>query len=805
MASAVYGLSTADTKITVGLNYFKQNDMRHSDREYSAVPPFLSSNASPVNFQISRAAALEALGEGGESQIPEDSDLFFTSTWTNRESNTGNMPASDYDFASGRPSTYNFNLQAQSTPSLERKGGYASFEKKLFGTENWTTYGDLIFQENFAQNELAPSATGNFSNPGGIPLVIPARTPNAILQIQNLETEAVEQIAAGAAIPDGYVPFYTTQNVNGNAERITTDAAAFNPFNPFNEDFSGGTRARLAEFGNRIYRVTNTAMNFVWGVRGDNIIGNWNADVNGYYSSVKQNTRDTLVSISQFNRLVNANDSFYDPTSSDYLGTTVPYNPFGYFANPIPNNSLVAPAGTVDLHNNRESELYGLNVTVSNGQLFDLPGGSAGLALGYELREETMLQSPDVAGSTGDVIGSSTDNTTNASRKISAFFAELNMPILSAENDVAGFHSLNVNLSARYEEFWTQNDSAAVPKIALKWQPFDDSFVIRGSWGQGYRQPSMYELFASGQTFSLTPINDPVKQINEPEQDVSTSSSPLLRAEDSDNYSIGFVWTPNFASTDTSGLSFGVDYWSVKRNGNVTVDHQDVVDRDFKGETLLPGESVERDAQGNIVLVNGVFRNLGNENAEGFDIQASYFWVTDNAGRWDIGLNASYLQKYEIQQFPAAPFFDYVGEMTDISFDNQTGDPSPGSGDGAYLPWRGVGFLRWAMGSMNASLQANYMDGFRDFKSEWDPSNPNDPDGFSQVDSLLTFDLAFSYTFFENSESWWGNTRVTLNLQNILDTEPPRVVSWDNNSTGYAGFMVSPKGRFLSLQVTKKL
>ena len=69
MASAVYGLSTADTKITVGLNYFKQNDMRHSDREYSAVPPFLSSNASPVNFQISRAAALEALGEGGRQGL----------------------------------------------------------------------------------------------------------------------------------------------------------------------------------------------------------------------------------------------------------------------------------------------------------------------------------------------------------------------------------------------------------------------------------------------------------------------------------------------------------------------------------------------------------------------------------------------------------------------------------------------------------------------------------------------------------------------------------------------------------------
>ena len=810
LASAVYGISTEDSNITVGLNYFKQNDMLHSDREYSAVPPFLSSNSSPLNFQITRTAALEALGEGGASVLPVDGDgnpvqQFIANTWTNREQNTGSLPASSYDYGTRYTSVYNFNLQAQSTPALERKGGYLSFEKRLFGTENITTYGDMIYQLNEAVNELAPSATGNFGNPGGLSLVIPARTANPILEIRNLETNELQQVAAGTPIPDGFVPFGTTQRVNGNAERIATDPAAYNPFNPFNQDFSGGSRARLAEFGNRIYRTTNQAFNVVWGVRGEKVVGNWNADVNLYYSKVQQVDRDTLVSITRFNRLVNANDPFFDPASDQFIGTTVPYNPFGYFANEIANNSVVAPYGTVDLKNVRESELYGLNATVSNSDIFDLPGGSAGMAVGYELREETMMQSPDVSGTSGDVIGSSTDNVTTADRAITAFFAELNMPIFGADNDTPGFHSLNVNLSARYEKFWANDDDVTVPKIAVRWQPFDDSFLIRGSWGQGYRQPSMYELFAAGQTFALEAINDPVLQFNEPEQDVSTASSPELLAEDSENYAIGFVWTPDFLSSDTSGFSFGADFWTVERTGNVTVDHQDVVDRDFRGETLLPGESVQRDDSGKIELVNGVFRNLGNENAEGIDIQTSYFWVMDNIGRFDVGLNATYLMMYEIQQFPGAPFFDYVGEMTDISFDNETGDPSPGAGDDAYLEWRGNAFVRWSKGSMNASLVANYMDGFRDFKSEWDPDSPNDPAGFSQVDSYIDYDVSFSYTFFENSESWLSNTRVTLNVQNILDEDPPRVVSWDNNSTGYPGFYHSPRGRFVSLQVTKKL
>jgi len=804
IVNGIYGVSTDTMNITVGLNYYKRNDMGHADREYSAVPPFLSSNSSPLNFQITRAAALEALGEGGEAVLP-DGDQFFTSTWDTKEQNNGALPASEYQYAGGRRARFNFNLTAQSLQALERKGGFASFEKTLFGTDNVTTYGDLFYQRADNVNELAPSATGNFGNPGGVSLVIPSRTQNPILQIRNTADDSLQIVAAGTDIPDGWVPFGTTQMINGKAERIAVDKQAFNPFNPFNQDFSGGTRARLFEFGNRVYRTTNQAFNAVWGIKGDRQIGSWSWDLAGFYSQLQAVSRDSLVSITKFNRVVNANDPWFDPASDVYVGTTVPYNPFGYFANPIESNSVVAPLALVELKNRRESELYGADFTVTNSELFSLPGGYAGFAIGLETRRETMLQSPDEAGTSGDVIGSSTDNVTNAVRNINSIFAELNMPIFSPDNDIPGAHSLNLNLAGRYEDFATQDDSIFVPKVAVKWQPFDDSFVLRGSWGQGYRQPSMFELYASGLTFSLAAVNDPRNHVNEPEQDVTVASSPALKAEESDTLTLGFVWTPNFLKTETSALTFGLDWWDITRNGNVTVDHQDVVDRDFKGLPLLPGESVLRDASTNIILVNGVFRNLGNEKSTGIDIQLSYFFVTENSGRFDFGFNASYLDSYRIQQFPGAPFFEYKGEMFDISFDNDSGNPSPGAGDDAYLEWRGVGFARWSKGAMNLALQANYLDGFRDFKSEWDPGAPNDPAGFRQVSSTLTWDLNFTYNFFEGNESWIGNTSVQLGVQNLLDQDPPRVESWDNNSTGYPGFIYSPMGRFVFLSVTKKL
>jgi len=840
IANIIGGASTENTNMVFGLNYYRRNDIFNSDREYSAVPPFLSSNSSPLNFEVTRAAVNEALNaeDGGSRPLdalfqgapesanfllakeifkqdyinqqnldryavwsgtvspPSESfldgfnapiitvdgllrarrDVLFTSTWTNRDQNNGNLPASAYDLSRTRPSSFNFNEFSQSYPASERKGGFATIEKRILGTENVYGYGEVFFQMVDAVNELAPSATGNFRNPGGVPLVIPARTPNPIL--------TPSEQAAG---------------------KRTAAEGAYNPFNPFNQDFSGGTRARLAEFGNRIYRTTNTAFNAAAGLRGEKVMGNWNWDLNGYYSQIRQATRNTLVSITKFNRINNAADPIFDPTSDQYIGTTIPYNPFGYFRNEIENNKLVAPFALVELKDRRESELYGGSLAINNPELFELPGGSAGFAAGVEYRFETMLQSPDEAGSSGDVIGSSTDNATNADREIGSIYAEMNIPIFGEDNAVPGAYRLNLNIAGRFEDFVTQNDSIFVPKVALRWMPVDDSFVIRGTWGQGYRQPSMYELYAEGLTYALAPITDPVTQVNEPEQDVSSASNRRLKAEESDNFTVGFVWTPEFLRKDNQAFSVGVDYWYIKRTGNVTVDYQDVVFRDFNGDPLLPGESVQRDAAGNIVLVNAIFRNIGNEKAKGLDIQASYFYVTENWGRFDFRLDASYLDSYKIQQFPSAPFFEYKGEMTDILFDNQTGDSFPGSGDDGYLEWRGRASLSWSKGPWNASLNARYTDGFRDFKSEWDPRNPNDPAGFRQVASRTIFDVVVGYTFFEGQDSWMGDTRVVVGVDNILDTDPPFVSSWDNNSTGYPGFLYTAENRFYYISLTKKL
>lgn len=772
-ASIMTGVSGEQGWLTAGFNFYKREAIFAADRAYSAIPPFLSSNSSPINIQITRAAANEALGQAAGASIPgvpDTTDLFFTSSYDARDQNNGNLPATDYTYGSGRSSVYNFNETAGAYPEYERSGAFMSFEKKVFGSETLRAYGDMIYQNTKAVNELAPSATGNFANPGGVSIVIPARTANPIL------TPSEQSAGERSAAP-----------------------GAFNPFNPFNQDISGTSRARLAEFGNRIYREDTDSIMATLGLKSDSIFNDWTLDMGLRYSRIDTASNDSLVSISRLNRVMNGADPIFDPNSSEYIGTTVPYNPFGYYKNPIDTNALVVSYASVNLHNLNESDMGLGFLRLGKGDLFTLPAGDVGFASGLEYRIESISQSPDALGVSGDVIGSSTANITDADRSIGAWYMEAEVPLA---RDAPGAQLLTLNLAGRYEKFYTSDQDTFVPKFGLKWLPFNDEFVIRATYGEGFREPSLYELFATGLTYSLTPVTDPSTGNTEPEQDVSIASSPLLAPEETESINLGFVWTPDALK----GFTFSMDFWKIERNGTVTVDHQDVVNRDFAGETLLPGESVQRDSAGNIILVNGVFRNLGNTKIQGIDFATSYVIPTDSFGRFDLSLNASYLDSVRIQQFPGAPFFEYIGEADDILFDNATGDIStPGIADDGYVQWKGQLGFNWTLNNWSAGLTGYYTDGFRDFTGDWDPSVPDDPATMRQVASRTTWDAQINYTAFAGSDKWYGDTRLSVGVRNLFDKEPPFASGWGGNSNGYPGFLYNSEGRFTYLTLTKKL
>ena len=51
-ASLLFGTGDGNTNVSGTINYYHRNSIFNHDRDYSAVPPFLSSNASPYNLQV---------------------------------------------------------------------------------------------------------------------------------------------------------------------------------------------------------------------------------------------------------------------------------------------------------------------------------------------------------------------------------------------------------------------------------------------------------------------------------------------------------------------------------------------------------------------------------------------------------------------------------------------------------------------------------------------------------------------------------------------------------------------------------
>src|SRR5205823_8525941 len=119
---------------------------------------------------------------------------------------------------------------------------------------------------------------------------------------------------------------------------------AVNRFNPFNQIISGGSRARLQEFGNRIFDDETDAWLSTVGIKGDKLFdGSWGYDAAFRYSQSKRIQTGTQISASRFNRILNANDPIFDPTSPQFIGTTTPFNPFTDYRVPFSSN-----AATID-------------------------------------------------------------------------------------------------------------------------------------------------------------------------------------------------------------------------------------------------------------------------------------------------------------------------------------------------------------------------------------------------------------------------------------------------------------------------
>jgi len=827
-ADILFGVGNDTTSITGDIFYYKHHDMFNHDRTNSLVPPFLSSNAIPYNLQLTQAAIIAA----GGTPFPTSNPLEFG---TAPDNSNGLTPASDYIYFNRRVRGsilpgFNFNLYSSSYPKQERWGGYAAFEHKICD-DQFRIFGDFYYVDAKTHDELAPEATGNFETPGAFTQYIPPNT-------------------AFTGTPPFGGPTYA---------EVGAPAGAFNPFNPFEQIISGGTRARIFDFGNRLVDNENIAERFTVGVKGDKLFnGTWGYDGAFMYSQVEQVARFQSVAPDRFEQILNANDAIFNPASGSFIGQTIPYNPFGDWQHvpPPATNAPLINFATLNTRDLLTSKLATLDLNIYTTDLFDLPAGGVGLAFGGVFSRESYRVDPDDQNRL-----EFSETPVKAGRKSWGIYAETLIPIFSPKWNIPGFHSLEVSAGVRYDEWLNNDTNAAVPKVGIRWQPFDESLTLRSTWGEGFLEPSMVQLYGPTR-FLLGPIggttcapgangfistpcdasNPTFQDTTNPEATIEQRPNKTIHPEHDRTWTGGIVYTPKWIPPKWGTLTLTVDFWDVERSGIAMYEAPDLILTQYNAG-LIPGVTTPAvppttqattlfTPDGTFSGVNAPYTNGGRTRTNGVDLGGQY-QIESPYGTFSLLSRWSYLNEMVVN-FPGSRPRQAAGSSSTEwfigSFFGDVTNPQ------AWLKWRGDTNLDWTWHNWDMNWTWHFLDGYweqilaKQFDGVWKRHYVN-PTNF--IDAQLSYSLIFTPPveaapvpgYSKGGKEVVGkekeappvpyampcwknilnNTTLTVGVNNIWGQDPPTMFGFElGNSVAYPGSTYDNLGRFWYVRMIKK-
>lgn len=302
---------------------------------------------------------------------------------------------------------------------------------------------------------------------------------------------------------------------------------------------------------------------------------------------------------------------------------------------------------------------------------------------------------------------------------------------LGSQDDVAGFlevggkpvQQLEVNAAVRYDHYDTYGGSAT-PKFGLKYTPIEQ-VALRGTWGKGFRAPSIAEAGTAGLVFNQGNTNDPVlcpgsvtnvkgtfnALCSYPAVGVN-AANPKLKAVTSNNATAGIIFEPikDFSvSLDWYHIVLANDIISASSAGGFYVD---AVALERGPPAVLPQCTATTTGGAPCPTVNVAtpvgypaytlvpYVNAGSTKTSGFD--------TDFRGRFDVGswgrlqaeINWTFIQQYEL--VAAGNTFNLAGTHGPQSISGDTGNPRS----------RVTASLTWAKGPLTSTLSVNYQSSF---------------------------------------------------------------------------------------------
>lgn len=717
-------------------SYVEQKEISSADREQARFPVpgtglTFGSSGTPngrfvfINPTANSACPLTDLDDDGTPETP------FCNITTPNGSSFPNGPDFPNDFipftTANRFNFSPFNLLL--TPN-ERKNIFAKFDYELSSSVRW--YSRFSYTERESTNQAAP-----------------------------------EPIFLGSGAGTG----------NPLADDITISAS--NPFNPFGIDLVSADNLillgrRPIEGGPRIFEQDVDTTYFATGLEGDfEFAGRpffWDVNYVRGENEAKQVTFGSY-NLARINRGLGPIENCTAPC--------VPLNLFGGPGTLTPEMIAFIQPILNDVSQN-ELEMITANIT---GDVFDLPAGPLSFALGYEYRDQEGFFRPDPIIASGESNGVPA-LPTSGGFDVDEVYLELNIPLLA---DLPMVKKLDLSAATRYSDYSTFGDDFT-NKVGLRWQ-VNDELLIRGTFAEGFRAPSIGELFGSESRFDAT-LKDPcligldgspptgsasncaalgvppnTQQINS-QISITTGGNDQLDAETSDSYTAGFVWSPAFATNAAWADRLDIEFTWYRHEVDGAIQAIDAQTQlDLCVDTLDPEfcNGITRSGSGSINSFNNTLVNLGSIETEGWD--ADLFWSLPEKSWGKIGIA---WQNTFVDSFKA------VG----AGGSRQPNGVGIEVNDSAIPEWTSNLTVDWRLGPWSASWVLRHIDSLTEECGDAAsfPVCSNQAEGTNRLGSITYHDFQVGYRL-----DVLKGVNFNAGLNNAFDKDPPLCLSCSLN------------------------
>jgi iron complex outermembrane recepter protein len=378
------------------------------------------------------------------------------------------------------------------------------------------------------------------------------------------------------------------------------------------------------------------------------------------------------------------------------------------FVNPELNSNAVRQLVAPNITNRATTSLASLDASITHA-FFDLPGGPLQVAVGGQIRRETL----DNPGLNPDRENYANTAAAFGARTVTAGYFEISAPILPI---------LELSGSGRYDHY-SDGFSRFSPKVGAKFTPIRE-VAIRGTYSQGFRAPTFAESNPRSSFPGFVTFNPPCSFVvahggtSNPDGTCSAGTNPYaqaysvgggfsgnpdLKPETSRSFTGGIVVEP------TRGVSITLDYYNVKKN-NVIVAGPNAGDARaayFAGQPLPEGYSVGAvdaidplfpNALPRVLVINGPYVNAGYFKTQGLDFSASLDLPIADGVRFVSRLDVNKILKFDVD-FGDGVIRKYVGTLGPYELSSGAGTPE----------WRGNWQNTLELGDFSISATTYYV------------------------------------------------------------------------------------------------